>query len=361
MATSLEALFGMKKKEDQPPQVVIPQTAQKVEPAVITLPSVEPAKLASEAVIKDTVKTPEIKPSVGLSSLLPEAPKPPAAVPNPLLSSGMSIFQKNQPDMPIIPLPKIPDTFDMEPEKPSTLKYITIFGGKNSAKTTTALSFPGKIVAVSFDHKTVPTWVDMFFSDERITIYDGIRYMDYSSPDASLVSSEICFRYIFAILDKIKSEGQDNYPDWFLIDGLEEYMKISENVMRYRNGLKMTQGVEWQYWKDRRLYTKQLFLKLATLVKKGVIFCTKYETEDTLIINGITKERKKKPIWLDIIEEQTDIVIETWSTEDKISGNVKFEAHITASKYASFPTGRKVDVTAEAGKVQAYKQLCKDA
>jgi hypothetical protein len=354
MSQSLEALFGVPKKEEKTPQVVMPP--------VVVEPKVEEKTTTPTPEIKTPeTKTPEAKPSVGLASLLPQAPTPPAPMENPLLKQGISIFQRNQPDMPIIPLPIIPDKFDMEPEKPSTLKYLTLFGGKNSGKTVVALSFPGKITALSFDHKTVPTWVDMFNSDPRITIYDGIKYMDYSSPDASLISSEICFRYIFAILDKIKSEGEENYPDWFLIDGLEEYMKISENVMRWRNGLKMTQGVEWQFWKDRRLYTKQLFLKLATLVKKGVIFCTKYETEDTLIVNGITKERKKKPIWLDIIEEQTDIVIETWSTEDKMSGNVRFEAHITASKYASFPTGRKVDVTADAGKVQAYKQLCKDA
>jgi hypothetical protein len=269
----------------------------------------------------------------------------------------MNVFKQTS-DVPIIALPTFPKEYDMEPEKPTLLKYLTVFGGKNSGKTTVALSFPGKMDVLSFDHKTVPTWVDMFNSDPRITIYDAIKYMDYSSPDASLVSSEICFRYIFSILDMIKSQGPDAYPDWILIDGLEEYMKIAENVMRWRNDIKMTQGVEWQFWKDRRLYTKQLFLKLAMIVKKGVIFCTKYDYEE-IIINGVTKERTKKPIWLDIIEDQTDIVIETWSTEDKLSGVVRFNAHITTSKYASFPTGRKVDVTADAGKVKAYELLYK--
>ena len=348
---SLEAMFGAKKKVEQPVVVQPPTTEPKQEEVKI------PEKTPEHT--PEPVPTPqENKPLMGLSALLPEAPRPPAPVENPLLKSGISIFQKNQPDMPIVALPKIPDTFDMEPEKPSTLKYLTIFGGKNSGKTAVALSFPGKMVALSFDHKTVPTWVDMFNSDPRITIYDAIKYMDYSSPDASLISSEICFRYIFSILDMIKSRGPENYPDWFLIDGLEEYMKISESVMRWRNGIKMTQGVEWQFWKDRRLYTKQLFLKLATLVNKGVIFCTKYDFEET-IISGVTKEKIKKPIWLDIIEEQTDIVIETWSTEDKVTGSVRFLAHITASKYASFPTGRKVDVTAEAGNVKAFDQLYK--
>jgi hypothetical protein len=356
MSSSLEAMFGVKKKEEQPPVVSTPPAITEPKPAETKSPEKIP-ETTPVITLETTPKPQETKPLAGISSLLPEAPKPPAPVGNPLLASGMSVFQK-QTTEPIVPLPTFPKEYDMEPEKPTSLKYLTIFGGKNSGKTVVALSFPGKMVALSFDHKTVPTWVDMFNSDPRITIYDAIRYMDYSSPDASLISSEICFRYIFSILDMIKSKGPEAYPDWILIDGLEEYMKIAENVMRWRNGIKMTQGVEWMFWKDRRLYTKQLFLKLAMIVKKGVIFCTKYDYEE-IVISGVTKERTKKPIWLDIIEEQTDIVIETWSTEDKVSGVVRFLAHITASKYASFPTGRKVDVTADAGNVKAYELLYK--
>jgi len=358
---SISDLFDLKKKEEP---TVQPQTTPSSPPPTETVkPQVVADNVAefippppAPVVVKQTQSTS----SGGLSGLLSEAPKPPAPMENPLLKQAASLFGKGSgPEVPIQPLPKMPEVFDMTPEKPSTLKYITIFGGKNSSKTTTALSFPGKVVALSFDHKTVPTWISMFNADPRITIYDAIRYMDYSSPDASLISSEYTFRYIYKILDEIKSKGDAEYPDWMIIDGLEEYLKIAENVMRWRNGLKMTQGVEWQYWKDRRLYIKQLFLKLASIVKMGVIFCTKYDFEE-VIISGVTKEKRKKPTWVDIIEEQTDIQIETWSDEDKQSGVVTFTAHVTASKYAEFPTGRKANVTAEAGNVRAYYQLIKD-
>ena len=349
----MESIFG---KKETPKQPAVDQ--QTVAPSTPSTPIVEPTPEVKTTEVKPeipAVKTPEA-PKLPFS--LPETQnKPPTPMVNPLLKDGMSMFGKaTGPEIPIQPLPQMPKEFDMSPEKPSVLKYITIFGGKNSSKTTTALSFPGKVVALSFDHKTVPTWITMFKADPRITIYDAIRYMDYSSPDASLVSSEITFRYIYRILDDIKEKGENDYPDWIIIDGLEEYLKIAENVMRHRNGLKMTQGVEWMFWKDRRLYIKQLFLKLASIVKMGVIFCTKYDFEE-VIISGVTKEKRKKPTWVDIIEEQTDIQIETWSDEDKVSGVVTFTAHVTASKYADFPTGRKANVTAKSGDVRAYYQL----
>lgn len=368
MAASIASLFGAPKKEEpQKEEIKIIEPTQNV--AAPSEPVVETPIVATPVASIPVVPVAEVKPSAPIQQVvvkstspfsLPEAPKPASPIANPLLNQATNLFGKGTgPEVPIQPLPTMPKEFDLSPEKPSTLKYITIFGGKNSSKTTTALSFPGKIVALSFDHKTVPTWISMFNADPRITIYDAIRYMDYSSPDASLISAEFTFRYIYTILEAIKTKGEPEFPDWIVIDGLEEYLKIAENVMRWRNGLKMTQGVEWMYWKDRRLYIKQLFLKLASIVKMGVIFCTKYDFEE-VIISGVTKEKRKKPTWVDIIEEQTDIQIETWSDEDKQSGVVTFSAHVTASKYAEFPTGRKANVTAPPGKVNAYYQLTKD-
>jgi hypothetical protein len=375
MSASIESLFGPKK--EQPKQVTevakTPLPEEKT-PIIPTPPAPEMEKIVETPQAPSTTSQPQTEstqiappkqpveqPKVVQQFSLPEAPKAASPIVNPLLSQATNLFgsKSNTPEMPIQPLPKMPEKFDMTPEKPSVLKYITIFGGKNSGKTVVALSFPGKIVALSFDHKTVPTWITMFNADERITVYDAIRYLDYSSPDASLISAEYTFRYIYAILDEIKAKDVSEHPDWVLIDGLDEYLKIAENVMRWRNGLKMTQGVEWTLWKDRSLYIKQLFLKLASVVKKGVIFCTKYDFEE-VIISSVTKERIKKPVWVDIIERQSDIEIEAYSEEDRQSGVVTFTAHVKASKYIQFPTGRKANVTAEPGKIMAYYQLTKD-
>jgi hypothetical protein len=274
---------------------------------------------------------------------------------NPLLK-GLSSLDLRRNALPEAPLPEMPKEFDFTPQSPSNLKYITIFGGKGTAKSTLALSAPGKVLALSFDNKTVEAWSTMFKFDKRITVMNAIKYMDYSSPDASLMSSEITFQYINAILDKIKSGAASDYPDWIVIDGFEEYKSIAENVMRYRNQLKLTQGVEWQFWKDRRLYIKQLFIKIGSIVKQGVIFCTKYEWEETKIA-GMTVEKKKIPIWVDIVEEQTDIVIENTSDINKESGEVKFFAQITSSKHADMPTGKKADITCKPGEVNIWQRL----
>jgi len=366
--SSIEALFGGKKpeekqpqKEDVKPQPVIPQ-----ETDLFASPPPEPEKpqppILPEVKKEEVIEKPKPieQPKVtSLADMLAPPPENPLQKEvNPLTASGLSQFGSKVTDIPPPPLPEFPKEFDLTPESESVLRYITIFGGKNSSKTTLALSFPGKKTVLSFDHKTVPTWISMFLRDKAVTIYDAIRYMDYSSPEATLISSEITFRYINTILDKIKTYSDEERPDWFIIDGLEEYTKISENVMRHRNNLGWTQGVEWQYWKSRRLYIKQLFLKLSTLVKQGVIFCTKYDFEE-VIISGVTKEKRKKPNWIDIIEDQTDIQIETWSTEDKQTGEVRFFAHVTASKYAEFPTGKRADITSEPGKVDAFSRLYK--
>lgn len=126
--------------------------------------------------------------------------------------------------------------------------------------------------------------------------------------------------------------------------------------MRFRNSLKLTQGVEWQYWKDRRLYIKQLFIKIGSIVKQGVIFCTKYEWEETKI-GGMTVEKKKIPIWVDIVEEQTDIVIENTADVNEDAGTVRFYAHIKSSKHTDMPTGHKVEITCKPGEVDIWKRL----
>jgi len=370
---SIESLFGPQKEPKPPTQTETPKPPTTPAPPAIStlfqssppqssLPVAQPIPPVIQSPATAFNPPPPPAPAQSAQNLfsMAEAPKPAAPIVNPLTAQGMGQFGGTIDNNKKVKVPEFPTEYDLSPEAPSELRYFTIFGGKNSSKTTLALSFPGKIAVLSFDHKTVPSWITMFNADPRIVIYDAIRYIDYSSPEATLVSSEITFRYINAILDKIKAVKEDDRPDWIVIDGLEEYTKISEDVMRHRNGLGWTQGVEWQYWKSRKLYVKQLFLRVASIVKRGVIFCTKYEFED-VVVGGITKDKKKVPIWIDIVRDQTDIQIETDTTEDRQTGEIRFWAHITGSKYIEYPKGVKVDITAAPGKVDAWSKLYKES
>lgn len=246
------------------------------------------------------------------------------------------------------PLPRMPEKFDTSSETPSTSHTFMIYGNKGSSKTTTALSFPGTILALSFDHKTVEIWTEMFNEDPRITVKDAIRYYEHTSPDAWLMSSEISFQYINILLDEAKALPEENRPDWILIDGLEIYTRIAEMLMRYRNGLRVTSGVEWNIWKDRRLYLKQIHIKAMSIARKGVIYTT-YIKEGSTIENGQIVKTTKKPKWVDIIKEQTDVQILVESSQ--VPEGRRFVATVENSKYRPMRTGTQVDITIPEGQI----------
>jgi len=55
----------------------------------------------------------------------------------------------------------------------------TIFGNKGEGKTTFSLNpkfFPGNIVAVSFDYKTIKIKTNFYNDDKRIKVHDGKKY-----------------------------------------------------------------------------------------------------------------------------------------------------------------------------------------
>ena len=191
---------------------------------------------------------------------------------------------------------------------------------------------------------TDDVWIDMYNADPRIVVMDGLRYMDYSSPEAWLISSEITLRYI----QKLFEEAKKFDPDWIVIDGSEEYVKICEMVMRYRNNLSMTQGVQWTLWKERRLYIKNLFNTVVKSSKKGVIY-TAYVGRQQKIVDGVVKDTKEQPKWVDIIKEQTHVTIRVRSRQgDK--GRI-YMATIENSKWRAMKTGAQIDITIPEGTI----------
>jgi hypothetical protein len=168
------------------------------------------------------------------------------------------------------------------------------------------------------------------------------------------MSSDINSQYLYALLNHLHSEP-DLRPDWIVIDGLEEYTKMAEMIMRYRNGLSMTQGVEWSIWKERRLYLKQIFVKCQSIARKGIIYTT-YVGERQTIKDGKIVETKKEPKWVDIIKEQTDVVImvEARKTVD----GMRYFATVESSKFAPIRSGIEVDITVPYGtKPDTFERL----
>ena len=347
---SFSDLFGPKKQEEKKPEEVKPPVV--VTPPTEVIPPVEDkSKIQTSEPQKEIEKELEKKEvpvaaptTVGsLFGVTPSETKTEVKQ----VAQQPSLFGGSSDTLSKPASPQMPTKFDITSEQPLLGKTFTIFGGKGESKTTLALSFPGKILAISFDRKTVLTWIEMFNMDPRIEVKDGLRYMDYSSSENVLKSSDITFRYITEIMDSYEKKPFEEKPDWIFIDGLEEFTTISEYVMRYRNGFRMTQGVEWQFWKDRRLFLKQLFISCLGLAKSGIIFGTKYKFEETKK-NNIVTDTKKIPTWVDIVEDQTDVVVRTEMEEvkDKNGGNFnRYWATITSSKFRMFPTGAKIDIT----------------
>lgn len=313
-----------------------------------TKEEVPPLKVGEEVVGKEKVDD--------LASLF-SAPPPgeeaaaiavPAAVKLP--GAEVGFFDVQSEDLPRPPMPQMPTEWDTSDAEPMTQKVFTIFGDKGHSKTGVSLSFPGNIFAISMDRKTVQTWIEMYKKDPRIQIKDGIRYMDYSSPDATLKSADITLRYMNVLLDEVKERPVEEYPDWIFIDGLEQYIKICEWTMRWRNGLKYKQGVEIRIWADRRLYIKQLHIKALGLAKRGVIYTTYYKEEES-IFGGVTTEKVKKPKWIDIIRDEADVLIFTEIKELPGQGR-RFYATVETSKFNYIPTNKQVDITIPDGIVE---------
>ena len=232
--------------------------------------------------------------------------------------------------------------FVFEEASDSDKLVICIYGEKGASKTSTALGFPGSIVALSFDMKTAAVKKNLYKSDNRIKVFDAVKYFD-ENPDTVLQSAYDTYNYALFLMDKLSKE----YPkkiDWVVIDGLEIWSGIAENVMRYRNGLKPFQGISnLNLWKERKLIMRSLHNKALDIANKGLIYTT-YSADDELIEEGSFISKKKVPKWADVVLFTTDIVIHVDTKQSK--DGKKFLATIDNSKVDSFlKTGAVLDLT----------------
>jgi len=225
---------------------------------------------------------------------------------------------------------------------------IGIYGHKGHSKTATAFSLPGTIACISMDKMSAQIRDGMYRGDKRLRVYDGTRYLDESDPRIFLESSDRSFKYILTLIEEIAK----NPPDWLVIDGSEIESQICEMRMRNRNNLTMSSGVEWQLWKERALYLRQIHRKAISVCKRGLVY-TMYVDKEEIIKDGETYQKIDRPKWTDILLRETSIVIHVTSEADKIGRH--FYAEIESSKSTEFKTGVKMEITNRGLEVFGFK------
>jgi len=277
-----------------------------------------------------------------------------------------TVTAQEQPQKPVtghVVIEKTPEEYDLMPEPGLGKIVITIYSHKGHGKTDGALSFPGSICVISFDHKTVPVaqkryrnrYVDpasfksldeliqyVSQKNDYILVWNGKRYWDESSPDAKLKSAEVSFNYllkVLAVVEKLK-------PDWVVIDGTEIFHEIAEMLMRYRNGLAPFQGISNRnLWKERKMYMRQIHNTALNAAKRGVIYTLYPQNHNIKVVDGEVVESDEIPKWIDIVLYETDTVIkifQKWS-----EGARRFYARVESNKspVLDLIEGMDIDIT----------------
>jgi len=215
-----------------------------------------------------------------------------------------------------------------------------IFGDKGSGKTTTAMSFPGSVLVLSFDRKSAIIKYNMYNNDSRIRVFDVVKLMDYSSPEKMLESAERTFEAVLQLLDAYaKIYGS---PDWVVIDGAQIMQQICEWTMRKRHNIGPFDGISnLNLWKERRAYIRDIHNKALNVAKKGIIYTT-YVEKDRVIIAGETVHEKDVPAWIDVLIYETDYVLQTLYNPVTKSFEVKV---VTSKNDKVLPSGATYTVT----------------
>jgi len=232
--------------------------------------------------------------------------------------------------------------FDLSPEEVSQQRTCIIYGFKGNGKTELALSFEGKIAVISFDRKTTQIKELRYDGDERITVFDGIRYLNQNTTELWMESAEKSFRYINKLLEGPIKEMR---PDHIVIDGTEIFIRdICEMNMRWQENLKAFEGfANLNLWKERNMFANQVHNLCLKLAKKGVIYTAYINDKKIKIVGGNIVEQRREPKWAANIKTQvgTVIYVESEQTED---GKI-FWATVESSKTPEMKTGVKVDIT----------------
>ena len=229
--------------------------------------------------------------------------------------------------------------FDFSEETDTGKEVYSIYGLKGSGKTTLALSFPGKIMAISFDGKTTVVKNNFYGNDDRIKVYAGNKYLDQ---DNSLDSNVKTYRYTMALLEEVAAKEK---PDWILFDCAEKMTVICEMVMRKKHNISAYGGIaNKNVWKERKALLESLHRIALKHCNKGLIYSL-YINKDEIVSEGEILVKKDVPAWTGVVLYETDFVLKTQIDYDKEKGKI-CTAQVWSSKNdKKLKTGTIIDVT----------------
>lgn len=243
--------------------------------------------------------------------------------------------------------------FDLSPDTKRGKYVITFYGMKGDSKTYSALALAlgyiggfssnGKVVAFSFDNKTKIT-KEQHFNECDITVYDGKRYYN-EDPKVVTKSGKITYLYLQSLLENIAK--QQPVPEWIVFDGFNVQATILEMAMRFDNNLRYNQGIaNFNLWKDRSLMIQFLHNTAMRIARRGVIY-TCYTDKNKVVHDGTVITEEDVPKYVDIVMQETDIVIRTQKVRGK-NGNL-FYLRVDSTKFKQYidEKGNLLPVTAE--------------
>jgi len=234
------------------------------------------------------------------------------------------------------------ETFSIEEVEEATPKMVLVIAGeKGHGKTTLALSMPGNIAVLAYDRKAAPIKFFFYKGDERIRIFDMLRYYNPTSKNEVLEHAVKSVKYARALLNYLKKE---NSVDWIVIDNFDVLTRLCEMTARYYNHLQPFGGtgeVGYKLFDERNFYIRTIFQSAFETAKKGVVY-TLYLTTQEVVKGGQVMERTRVPKWVDAVLYETDVAL----VVSKIPDERRFLCHVLTSKNEEeFPTGLTVDVT----------------
>lgn len=244
------------------------------------------------------------------------------------------------PTKPTVVAPKMSKPkFEFVEETDAGKEIYTFFGLKGSGKTTAALSLPGKILALSFDGKTSIIKNNIYANDDRIKIFDAMKYYDAEDP---VNSSVVSYDYIIALLEKI---GQDFKPDYVLFDCAEELTTMCEMVMRQRSNITAYGGISNQnVWKLRRALLEKVHDTALRISSKGIVY-TLYIDKNEIVYEGTLVEKSDVPKWTGVVLYATDFVLKTKVMQNKDRGKICTVEVVSSKNDKKLKTGTIIDVT----------------